>query len=95
MQARSQGGTWGAMHPPNLAKIYKMCQKWGFCRRVEWVEVQKVHFWGVRREGGYVPPGLSKIGSPELIFWLKTGVSGMNFLLKFMSQELKIGENWS
>ena len=29
--------------------------------------------------GRYVLPGLSKIGSPEPIFWLKTGVSGTNF----------------
>ena len=41
--------------------------------------------WGVggvvtKNYGRYLPSGLSKIGSLELfLFWLKTGVSGMNF----------------
>ena len=32
-----------------------------------------------KKNGRYVPPRLSKAGSLELIFWLETGVSGMNF----------------
>ena len=43
--------------------------------------------------GRYVPPRFSKVGSLELNFWLETGVVRKKILLKFVSQELKFGQN--
>ena len=40
-----------------------------------------------------MPPRFSKVGSLELIFWLETGVSGTNFWLHFVSQELNFIQN--
>ena len=42
--------------------------------------------------GRYVPRGLSKIGSPELIFWLKSGVSRTNFCKNFVLRSLKFAK---
>ena len=49
--------------------------------------------WGevvAKKLGRYVTPWLSKIGPPELIFWLETRASGTIFLLKFVPQKLKL-----
>ena len=40
-----------------------------------------------------MPPRFSKVGSLKLIFWLETEVSWIEFLLKFVSQELKFSQN--
>ena len=49
--------------------------------------------------GRYVPPRFSKIGSPEPIFLLETGVSGKKNFAKICvsgaTNFVKIGKNWN
>ena len=60
----ARGGGVQGVHPPQKKSgkrstfCHKVGQKWGFCRRVEGGEVQKVHFVGPKGPllGGSAPP---------------------------------------
>ena len=54
---------------------HEMSQKWGFCRRVKWGEVQKVHIFGPNGPlfWGLHPPKINPGYGPAVYFALQKG----------------------